>query len=259
MLSIDIKNTRNSKAFTLIELLVVISIIALLLAMLMPALSKVKQQVKQMVCATNLKSLNMALNLYLFNNNDVFPRTPYAILTLGMESQEVSEGKTIWSCPSAISLRNTKINPYYPILFPGSDGMLLRYEQIFRLHKDEIDKLGIRDDLRETVSAAYCHYGMNATTDPASTPAGPKKASKVRNAAGVIYAMDANSYQLWSDKNSDRSSYRSENRHGNQDKLNIAFIDGHCEAYKFPEYNFGDPGGIRTRIRLFDTGMGHNK
>ncbi len=59
----------NRNAFTLVELLVVISIIAMLLAVLIPALSKARESSRTVVCASNLKQLNLAMFMYVENNN----------------------------------------------------------------------------------------------------------------------------------------------------------------------------------------------
>ena len=56
-------NRKNG--FTLIELLVVIAIIALLLSVLLPSLSRVKERAKQIICKTNLRSVGIAIRLYL--------------------------------------------------------------------------------------------------------------------------------------------------------------------------------------------------
>lgn len=59
--------------FTLVELLVVIAIIALLVAILLPALSKAKEQANRVKCASNLKQLGTAFQLYTSDHKGKFP------------------------------------------------------------------------------------------------------------------------------------------------------------------------------------------
>jgi prepilin-type N-terminal cleavage/methylation domain-containing protein/prepilin-type processing-associated H-X9-DG protein len=65
--------TRSRPGFSLIELLVVIAIIAVLVALLLPTLSKVKRQAKITECASNLRQICTAMNVYALNNNGQFP------------------------------------------------------------------------------------------------------------------------------------------------------------------------------------------
>ncbi len=67
------RKIKHSCAFTLIELLVVIGIIALLLAILIPTLGKANSLSKRIVCASNLRQIDLAMRIYLDGNNNRYP------------------------------------------------------------------------------------------------------------------------------------------------------------------------------------------
>src|SRR5262245_61886605 len=72
-----IQSTRSAPdrqhAFTLIELLVVIAIIAILAAMLLPALAQAKEVARRAARTSNVKQLDLALQMYLDDYEEKFP------------------------------------------------------------------------------------------------------------------------------------------------------------------------------------------
>lgn len=71
-----VREQNSLTAFTLIELLVVIAIISLLLAILMPSLGKARRAAMRIRCAYNLRQINMAMNMYIDENENIFPCAP---------------------------------------------------------------------------------------------------------------------------------------------------------------------------------------
>jgi prepilin-type processing-associated H-X9-DG protein/prepilin-type N-terminal cleavage/methylation domain-containing protein len=61
------------RAFSLVELLVVVAVMALLISMLLPVLSGARQAGRQAVCSANLRSVLLAVQLYLQESGDWLP------------------------------------------------------------------------------------------------------------------------------------------------------------------------------------------
>ena len=67
--------SHGKSAFTLIELLVVIAIVAILAGLLLPVLSKARGIARRTTCLNNLKEINVGVQLYAGENNEILPDT----------------------------------------------------------------------------------------------------------------------------------------------------------------------------------------
>jgi prepilin-type N-terminal cleavage/methylation domain-containing protein/prepilin-type processing-associated H-X9-DG protein len=64
---------RQRRAFTLIELLVVVAVIAILASLLLPALAGARRKATRAVCASNLRQIGLAIQLYADDHEGSLP------------------------------------------------------------------------------------------------------------------------------------------------------------------------------------------
>src|SRR6266481_1218580 len=74
-------NRAEKHGFTLVELLVVIAIIAVLVSILIPALNAAKERANRVKCASNLRQIDNAMQIYANDNKGQYPRTHYVVDT----------------------------------------------------------------------------------------------------------------------------------------------------------------------------------
>jgi prepilin-type N-terminal cleavage/methylation domain-containing protein/prepilin-type processing-associated H-X9-DG protein len=73
-----VRSCRHSRGFTLIELLVVIAIIAILAAILFPVFSRARAKARQTSCLSNVKQIDLALEMYCQDNDESYPVVDHA-------------------------------------------------------------------------------------------------------------------------------------------------------------------------------------
>ncbi len=85
---------RPQNGFTLIELLVVIAIIAILAAMLLPALGRAKVKAQQTDCASRLKQIGTAIEMYANDHGEFLPGSVWAGATASYDIG--SDDQVVW-------------------------------------------------------------------------------------------------------------------------------------------------------------------
>ena len=66
-------SSKSRRGFTLVELLVVIGIIALLISILLPTLSRAREAGNRVACASNLRQLGIAFEMYVSEHKGTYP------------------------------------------------------------------------------------------------------------------------------------------------------------------------------------------
>ncbi len=109
------KSRDKRRGFTLIELLVVIAIISLLVSILLPSLKAAKTLATKTLCQVNLKHINQAVALYMYDFDETYPCAvdpliaPGTCLWMGRGFRELTSeyvlasagsGKSILYCPA---------------------------------------------------------------------------------------------------------------------------------------------------------------
>jgi prepilin-type N-terminal cleavage/methylation domain-containing protein/prepilin-type processing-associated H-X9-DG protein len=96
--------SRTNLGFTLVELLVVITIIAVLAALLFPVLNSARHKAWETACASNLRQLSLAVDMYAQDHDERFPPShtiahePYASWREAIQPYVRDRG--ILACPA---------------------------------------------------------------------------------------------------------------------------------------------------------------
>jgi len=219
------RNT-SSTAFTLIELLVVIAIIALLAALLLPTLTRAKATAWRADCASNLRQLGLAAQMYWDENNGNCFKWSYGPTNGG---QLYWFG---WIGGGAEGERPLDLSA--GVLYPYLKGSRVRLCPAFNY------ALG---QFKLKATTAVYGFGYNASLSPASSASA--RISRVQRAAGTALFGDAaqiNDFQApashsnpmieeWyyvsSETNYSSGSYYPNGHFRHSQRANVIFCDGH--------------------------------
>jgi general secretion pathway protein G len=191
-------------AFTLVELLAVFAVVAILAALLLPVLGRMRESGNQAKCASNLRSLGGAAQLYVADHDGALP---------------ISAGRTdapdfAWSNDWWME----EISPYL------DEGMRWPPPQ-----PNEIGRTPFACPSGEPPDRWGGHYGMNSLIVPFTKPSEPQKRAVglPTPSSTLLFADSLSVYinQEFITKGANATHGSLKFRHG--DTANVVYVDGH--------------------------------
>ena len=235
------------KAFTLIELLVVIAIISVLLAILMPAMRKIKEIARETTCRSNLRSVGLAVQMYLDDYERKIPNTRSSNGFLWFESdgftyrEPGSSGGTYWGtfyrdyikdqtkifgCPSFQNTAGTRLIYNYSGSEKSTDSDYLIQHAAFGLNHHSRARGRNVETIYRPSEFIYCLDHAEPRPE-----CGTSDGLHNNNTPG---AMNLTSYRTGSRKYAYRQIFRHNVRYPDPDRTggrtNVLWVDGHVTS-----------------------------
>lgn len=253
---------KTKRGFTLIELLVVIAIISILAAMLLPALAKAKERANRAACLSNLRQWGLSLNMYLDDNNQVFPDFSIPSTTPGAPSG-YSQDKIRWTDLASFAAAGSGNSAWFNALptyvsqlplaqYAASPANFVNGRSVFNCPSATFQPAEV-----DTLTRVAFSYGINFKGTNGATPAAaPFKATGVRHPSAFVFFSDvrANSGETpyyGSNPLNDLGAPRGSLNHLSSRHAagaNLTFLDGHAAYFKYNYMAYqkgtkiGDPG-----------------
>ncbi len=241
------KLNRENRGFTLAELLVVMAIIAMLAAMLLPTLSAAGQKAGRIACLGNLRQWGLALDMYLDDNQQVFPDFSIANQTPGAPSG-YDQDNLYWADLASFASAGHGYSAWFNALPPYvSQKPLWQYaadpsnfvngRSIFNCASARF----LPQEVQPLNRVAFC-YGINFKGTNGAVPIGPVfKSTVVAHPSAFVFFSDdrANSGETpfyGANPAHDLAAPRGSLNHlssRHSAGANLTFLDGHSAYYRY--------------------------
>lgn len=197
---------RKAGAFSLVELLVVVAILALMASVLLPALAHAQDKARATQCLSNLRQWNVALSLYLYENEDYIPRRGQGVQPLFLIDRP---------------------EDWFNALPPMID--LPRYQSLATnaaIPQPEDRTIFVCPKAKPAGASNFLSYAMNIYVSPWIRPM-PHRLDEIPQPGAVAFLADGPGG--YSSTVPSAKPYSVQARH--VERANVAFLDGHVQDF----------------------------